>query len=131
MILPLISFEANLVADPELRTTTSGIIIASMRVAITESKRDASGTWQDGETTYLKLNVFKKQAENAIESLRKGDTVIVIGRFRNKQWEDKDGTKRYAPEVDVDSIGLSLRWESFDKPTNKKDSGSQWDSAPF
>jgi single-strand DNA-binding protein len=65
-------------------------------------------------------------AENAAESLRKGQRVIVAGRLKNRPYEDKDGNKRTSLEMTADEIGPSLRWAvaAIDKVTKSKPAGS-------
>ena len=138
MSLPTISFEATLIEAPELKFTGQGLAVATIRVAVNERKKDESGKYVNGDATYLRLNVWRLQAENCAESLHKGDTVVVVGKYRSRSYEAHDGSKKYTQEVDVDSIGLSLRWESFDsakgvKQTAAKDtSADPWAAnAPF
>jgi single-strand DNA-binding protein len=49
-------------------------------------------------------------AENVAESLTKGTRIVVTGRLQQRQWEDNDGNKRSAFEIQVDEVGPSLRW---------------------
>jgi single-strand DNA-binding protein len=58
----------NLVDDPELRFTNNGIAVANLRVAVTQ-RIQQDGEWRDGETSFLKVNVWRGQAENLADSL--------------------------------------------------------------
>ncbi len=101
----------NLTDDPELRYTPSGTPVASFAIAINRRFRDpASGEWKDGDTTFMRCNVWRQQAENAAESLVKGARAIAIGRLRTRSWETQDGQKRSVTEVEVDTCGPSLEW---------------------
>lgn len=83
----------NLGADPEVRYTGSGQPVANFNIATTEK-------WQGGERTeWHKVVVFGKQAENCKEYLSKGRQVYVEGRLQTRQWDDKNGNKRYTTEV--------------------------------
>jgi single-strand DNA-binding protein len=104
-----ITIAGNLVADPELRFTSSGQPVASFRVASTPRIRDTSGEWRDGDTLFLTCNVWRQAAENVAESLQRGMRVIVSGRLRQRQYETKEGEKRTVYEVEVDDVGPSLR----------------------
>jgi single-strand DNA-binding protein len=108
---PQINMVGNLVADPELRFTPSGVAAASVRIAVTPRARDsASGEWKDGETVWLSGTVWRQYAENVAESLTKGTRVIVIGRLKQRSYETREGEKRTVYEVDIDDIGPALRY---------------------
>jgi single-strand DNA-binding protein len=76
----------NLVEDPELRFTNNGIAVANMRVAVTQ-RIQQDGEWRDGDTSFLRVNVWRGQAEHLADSLAKGDRVMVTGRLRQRAWE--------------------------------------------
>jgi single-strand DNA-binding protein len=99
----------NLVDDPELRFTNNGIAVANMRVAVTQ-RIQQDGEWRDGDTSYLKVNVWRGQAEHLAESLSKGDRVMVTGRLRQRSWESPEGDKRSVTEIEADEVGASLKW---------------------
>jgi single-strand DNA-binding protein len=99
----------NLVDDPELRFTTTGIAVANMRVAVTQ-RIQQDGEWRDGDTSFLKVNVWRGQAEHLADSLAKGDRVMVTGRLRQRSWETPEGDKRSVTEIEADEVGASLKW---------------------
>jgi single-strand DNA-binding protein len=105
-----ITIVGNLVADPELRFTSSGQPVATFRVASTPRIRDAAtNEWKDGDSLFLSCNVWRQAAENVAESLQRGMRVIVSGRLRQRSYETKEGEKRTVYEVEVDDVGPSLR----------------------
>src|SRR5580692_3780950 len=105
-----ITIAGNLVDDPELRFTPAGQPVARFRVASTPRYLDkATNEWKDGDSLFLKCNVWRQAAENVAESLTKGTRVIVSGRLRQRSYETKEGEKRTVYEVEVDEIGPSLR----------------------
>lgn len=100
----------NLVADPELRFTSTGQAVVSFRVASTPRFFDRqSNEWKDGESLFLSCNAWRQYAENVSESLSKGMRVIVVGRLKQRSWETKEGEKRTVMEVEVDEVGPALR----------------------
>jgi single-strand DNA-binding protein len=99
----------NLVEDPELRFTSSGIAVANLRVAVTQRVQQ-DGPWRDGDTSFLPVNVWRGQAEHLADSLAKGDRVMVTGRLRQRSWETPEGDKRSVTEVEADEVGASLKW---------------------
>ena len=99
----------NLVDDPELRFTPSGIALASIRLAVSRRYKDLNDEWQE-ETLFSRGTLWRDAAENCAESLTKGARVIVSGRLELNQWETQDGDKRSEIRGSVDEIGPSLRW---------------------
>jgi single-strand DNA-binding protein len=61
----------NLVDDPEFRFTSSGIAVANLGVAVTQ-RIQQDGQWRDGDTSFLKVNVWRGQAEHLADSLSMG-----------------------------------------------------------
>ncbi|MFD9150336.1 single-stranded DNA-binding protein, partial [Streptomyces diastaticus] len=73
-----ITVVGNVVADPELRFTPSGAAVANFRVASTPRTFDRqTNEWTDGDTLFLSVSVWRQQAENVAESIKRGDRVIV------------------------------------------------------
>jgi len=103
-----ITFVGNVVADPELRFTPSGAAVANFRVASTPRTFDrTTNDWKDGDPVFLSVSVWRQQAENVAESIRRGDRVIVVGRLTQRQYE-KDGERRSSYEIQADDIAPSL-----------------------
>ncbi len=99
----------NLVEDPELRFTPSGVPMARLRVAVNRRWRDQGGEWKE-ETSYFGGTVWREQAESVAESLQKGARVIITGSLEQRSWETQDGDRRSIVELRIDEIGPSLRW---------------------
>lgn len=103
----------NLTGDPELRFTRDGKGVATFTVASTPRRWDRqSNEWVDGDALFLRCSVWDKQAEHVVESLKKGDRVMVSGVLVQRTYE-KDGTKHTVYEVQAQEVGASLRWRSF------------------
>jgi single-strand DNA-binding protein len=90
----------NLGRDPELRYTPQGSAVCNFSVATNEKKRDKAGDLQD-VTTWFRVTLWNKQAENASKYLTKGSPVYVEGRLRIEEWTDKDGNNRFTLEVNA------------------------------
>jgi single-strand DNA-binding protein len=80
-----------------------------LRVAVAQ-RIQQDGEWRDGDTSFLRVNVWRSQAEHLADSLSKGDRVMVTGRLRQRSWETPDGDKRSVTEVEADEVGASLKW---------------------
>jgi single-strand DNA-binding protein len=84
----------NLGRDPELRYTPQGDAVCDFSIAVNDRKRDKSGEFQD-VTTWFKVTLWRKLAENASKYLTKGRSVYVEGRLQVEEWTDRDGKNRY------------------------------------
>jgi single-strand DNA-binding protein len=105
-----ITVVGNLVADPELRFTSTGQPVATFRIASTPRVMDRqTNEWKDGDSLFLSCNVWRQAAENVAESLQRGMRVIVTGRLKQRNYETREGEKRTVYEVEVDDVGPSLR----------------------
>ena len=100
----------NLADDPELRFTNTGIAVANLRVAVTQ-RIQQDGQWRDGDTSFLRVNVWRGQAEHLAVSLSKGDRVMVTGRLRQRTWETPEGEKRSVTEIEADEVGATAKVE--------------------
>ncbi len=113
----------NLVEDPELRFTPSGVAMAKIRLAVNRRWRGQDGEWQE-DTSFFNGTVWREQAETVAESLQKGTRVIVTGRLEQRSWETEQGEKRSVVEVQIDEIGPSLRWATA--TVNKTQRSDDW-----
>jgi single-strand DNA-binding protein len=105
-----ITVVGNLVSDPELRYTPTGVAVANFRVASTPRTFDRQANeWKDGDSLFLTCNVWRQAAENVAESLQRGMRVIVMGRLHQRSYETREGEKRTVFEVEVDDVGPSMR----------------------
>ena len=88
----------NLGRDPELRYTQSGQAVANFSVATTDKFTDKEGNPQE-RTEWHRIVVWGKQAENCAQYLSKGRSAYIEGSLQTRDWEDKEGIKRYTTEV--------------------------------
>jgi single-strand DNA-binding protein len=95
----------NLGRDAELRYTPGGAAVATLNLATTEVWNDKQGQRQE-KTEWHRVVVWGKQAETLQEYLVKGKQIYVEGRLQTRQWDDKDGNKRYTTEIKADRITL-------------------------
>jgi len=95
----------NLGKDSELRTTSGGAAVATFSMATTEVWNDKQGQKQE-KTEWHRIVLWGKQAESLNEYLVKGKQIYVEGRLQTRQWDDKDGNKRYTTEIKADRVTL-------------------------
>ncbi len=88
----------NLGKDPEVRFTGSGRAVARFPVATSETWNDQEGQRQE-RTEWHNVVVWGKQAESCGQYLSKGRQVFLEGSIRTRQYDDKEGNKRYITEV--------------------------------
>lgn len=107
----VITVVGNIVADPELRFTASGVGVASFTVASTPRNFNKStNSWEDGEALFMRCSAWRQMAENAAESLTRGTRVVVTGRLQQRSYDTREGEKRTVMELQVDEVAPSLKY---------------------
>ena len=92
----------RLTKEPELRTTSSGISVCTISIAVTRRmKRD--------EADFFTVIAWRGLADNCQKYLVKGQQIAVAGELRTRSYEAKDGTKRYVTEIQADDIEFLAR----------------------
>ena len=89
----------NLGADPETRSMPSGMTVANIRIATSESWKDKQSGEQKERTEWHHVAVFGRLGEIAGEYLRKGSQVYIEGSLRTNKYTDKDGIERYSTDI--------------------------------
>ena len=79
----------NLTRDPELRYTPKGTAIARLGLALNRSYTTETGEKKE-EVTFVDVDAFGRQAEVIAQYMRKGRPILIEGRLRLDQWEDKN-----------------------------------------
>lgn len=85
--------------DPELKYTPSGSSVCNFSIATSESWTDKNSGQRNEKTEWHRIVVWGKQAELCNQYLSKGRQVFMEGKLQTRQWEDKEGNKRYTTEV--------------------------------
>lgn len=84
----------NLTRDPELRYTPKGMAIAKIGLAVNRNWTSESGEKKE-EVTFVDVDIFGRTAENVAQYMKKGRPILIEGRLRLDQWDDKQtGQKR-------------------------------------
>ncbi|MFZ4795716.1 MAG: single-stranded DNA-binding protein [Blastocatellia bacterium] len=91
--------------DQETRYTPQGTAVSNFSLATSERRKDKSGEQQD-ITTWFRVSLWGKQAENIGQYLLKGRQVYVEGRLRTEEYTDRDGNKRMSLEVSATDVQL-------------------------
>lgn len=95
----------NLGRDAELRYTAGGAAVASLSLATSESWLNKNKERQE-KTEWHRIVLWGKTAESLSEYLTKGKSIYVEGRLQTREWEDKDGQKRFTTEIRADHVVL-------------------------
>jgi single-strand DNA-binding protein len=96
----------NLGADPEIRQSPNGNVVATLSIATTERMKDQqTGDWQD-HTEWHRVAVFGRTAETARDYLRKGSKVLIEGSLRTRKYQDKNGQDRYDYHIAVQDMQM-------------------------
>lgn len=91
----------RLTKDPELRYTPAGDAVATFTLAVNRNFTNAQG---DREADFIRVTVWRAQAENTANFLNKGNLCGVEGRIQTGSYEDQDGKMVYTTEVVADSV---------------------------
>lgn len=91
--------------QPEIRYTQGGAPVANFSVATNEYWTSASGDKQE-RTEWHKIVAWGKLAEFCQEYVQKGSYLYIEGRIQTRNYEDRDGVKRYITEIRANEIGL-------------------------
>ena len=119
----------HLGGDPETRFMPSGAAVTNFNMATNESWKDTNGELQD-KTEWHRCVMFGKSAELAGELLKKGQLVYMEGKLQTRNWEDKDGIKRYTTEVVCDMftmLGRKMDTDSSQEATPTSNSEEEDD----
>ena len=95
--------------EPEIKFGQAGNAVLKFRV-VTNARRQVDGKWEDVDTSWWSVTAFRQLAENLAESIKKGDTVIVVGKIKQRTYETPQGEKHSIVEVLAESVGPDLRW---------------------
>ncbi|HEY6953418.1 MAG TPA: single-stranded DNA-binding protein [Bacteroidota bacterium] len=116
----------NLGKDPELRYTSSGVAVASFTLATNESWKDPEGNVQE-RTQWHSIVAWRKLAEICGEYLKKGSKIYLEGKLQYRNYDDKNGVKRYVTEIVLDEM---LMLDNKGGAPNAGETAPQRDEAP-
>jgi single-strand DNA-binding protein len=123
----------NVGKDPEIRSTPSGVMVASFGLATSDRYQDAQGNWQD-RTEWHNLKAFKRTAEIVRDYVKKGSKLYIEGKITTNSWDDKEtGAKKYRTEILVNELVLlSGREEGAggSRPATSTSSAASFDQRP-
>lgn len=96
-------FIGNLGDEPTIKITQSGTQVANFSLAVNESRKTPDGSITEF-TEWVRIVAWGKLAEIVQKYLHKGSQVHVTGKFRTREYTDKQNIKRYITEINCDDI---------------------------
>lgn len=93
----------RLTADPELRSTSSGLSVTSFTVAV---DRGYARTGEERKTDFIPVVAWRQTADFVSKYFRKGSMIAVQGSLQTRNYEDKNGNKRVAYEIIADQVSF-------------------------
>jgi single-strand DNA-binding protein len=108
------NFTGNLGNEAEMRYTPNGDPIVNFSVAV------KAGYGDKATTTWIRCAMWGKRGESVVEYLKKGTMVGVSGELSNREYQDKDGQKRYSLEVRVNDLTLIGGKQDRSEPSQEK-----------
>ena len=100
--------------DPEVRYTPDGTAVANFSVATSEEWKDKNTGEKRERTEWHRIVAFRRLGEICGEYLSKGRQVYIEGRIQTRDWEDKEGNKRYTTEIVASQMQMLGSRESSD-----------------
>lgn len=102
-MLNVVAVQGRLVADPDIRMTTTGKKVASIRLACDRGRKDQDGT---SLVDWLNVILWERRAGFAEQYLRKGMMIAVSGRLQSRQYQDRNGNNRQAVEIVANDVSF-------------------------
>ena len=91
----------NLTRDPEISTTTSGISVCRMSIAVSRRFSNAEG---GRDTDFFNITAWRGTADNCAKFLKKGNKIAVSGSIQTRTYDRTDGTKGFSIDIIADEV---------------------------
>ena len=117
-------------SDPEVRYTPSGVAVANFNIATSEEWKDKDSGERKERTEWHRIVVWRRLGEICGEYLSKGRQVYVEGRLQTRDWEDRDGNKRYTTEIVASDVQFLGSRDSFDSGRQRSTGATDFQGAP-
>ncbi len=127
----------NVGQDPEIKHLESGMAVAKLSIATTETYTVKSTGEKKKETEWHNLEFWGKIVDSVIDKyVKKGNRIYVEGKIKTDKWEDKEGNTKYSTKIKCDSLTLlgslsSQTSEAVSEDTEANTNEGSDDSLPF
>jgi single-strand DNA-binding protein len=95
----------RLIADPELKTTPTGVEVTSFRIAVNQEYVKQG---EERKADFFNIVAWRKTAAFICQYFHKGDGIDIVGKLQSRQYEANDGSNRYVVEVVVENVEFPL-----------------------
>lgn len=129
--LNVVNLIGRLTRDPELKSTTSGQSVCSLRLAFSSARKTAGGDWEE-KSNYVDVTVWGNQADAVGRYMHKGSQVAITGRLDFQEWTTDSGDKRSKVQVvanQVQFIGGKDGGDPDSSPDDRQRTGSSSSAA--
>lgn len=103
-MLNVVALVGRMVADPELRTTTTGTSTCTFRIAV---DRNFVRQGEERKADFIDVVVWRQTADFVCRYFKKGSWIAVNGSLQTRTYDDKNGNKRYVVEVIADNVSFA------------------------
>ena len=90
----------RLTADPELKTTPSGVSVTTFTIAV--NRRSGGKQGEEAQADFFTVTAWRQTAEFITKFFRKASSICVVGSLQTRNWVDQQGQKRFATEIVAD-----------------------------
>lgn len=103
-----VTVKGNVGTEPEIKFVKDNLALATFSLAYTP-RIQKNKEWIDGETMWFRVVQFGDKAEQLVDHVKKGDSVIVQGNMRQNTFTGKDGTEKTSLEINASDVGVVPR----------------------
>lgn len=103
-MLNVVAIMGRLVADPQMRQTTTGKNVASFRIACDRGRKDANG---QSQADFFDVVAWDRSAEFVCRYFQKGSLIAIDGRLQSRSYQDKNGNNRTAIEIVANNLNFT------------------------
>ena len=120
----------NIGQDPEIRTTQGGKELASFSLATSETWKDKASGEKKTKSEWHKVVIFNDNLVNLVKNYtQKGSKIYLEGKLQTRDWQDKDGNKKYTTEIILN--GFESKIVLLDNKEDNKPKMSESDDKAF
>jgi len=117
-------------SDPEVRYTPSGVAVANFNIATSEEWKDKDSGEKRERTEWHRIVAWRRLGEICGEYLSKGKQVYIEGRLQTRDWEDRDGNKRYTTEIVANDVQFLGARDSSESARPRSTSSTDYQGMP-
>ena len=118
----------NMVADPEIKSTQTGVEVCSFRIGIQRKFKEQDGTYK---SDFINIVAWRQSAAFVAKYFKKGSPICVCGSIQVREWENNEKKKQYSTEIVADEVSFVEKASSAAAHTDNAPSYSAPPSTNF